>query len=213
MPSSMYLKLITSSYYLHVHTTFPLLPHNKRSLATRIQNSPPLLQQAFYETINAVVRALTGQPSSYQHSQALQRAAILFGTVLPEDIDRSKAVGVVFLQTLLLLVIEVNSHGPSGVNSQAVHLQSMLLGAAVGLAYSMRLHLHNPSDLASDPDRDSDDKLARRCWWTLVILDRLHASSTNSPLLIPDTTAVILTDDQSVLGESMWHLARKSRPT
>jgi hypothetical protein len=41
-------------------------------------------------------------------------------------------------------------------------------------------------------------------------MDRWHAASTSSPLLIPDTSVVVNPEDQALLGEKFYQLARKS---
>lgn len=82
----------------------------------------------------------------------------------------------------------------------------------MGVAYSMKLHLCKPFDELAENDPDSDEKLGRRIWWSLVIMDRWHASSTASPSLIPDSSVVVYPEDQALLGDDLYHLARKSRP-
>lgn len=107
------------------------------------------------------------------------------------------------------MTIEADNHGPSAMRSHNGPSQSVWLGSAIGLAYSMKLHVPKPKEIASDGDADSDEKLARRCWLVLVTMDKFHASSTSSPGLIPDASVVILADDQQ-FGESTFHLASKS---
>ena len=108
------------------------------------------------------------------------------------------------------MAIEADNRDPASARSQVGPPQSVWLGSAVGLAYSMKLHTHKTSSQQSDNDPDSEDKLARRIWWSLVIMDRWHAASTSSPLLIPDTSVVVYPEDQALLGENLYQLARKS---
>jgi hypothetical protein len=79
----------------------------------------------------------------------------------------------------------------------------------VGLSYYLKLHVIRYREKSSDGDPDSDEKLSRRIWWVLVTLDRWHASSTSSPLLIPDTSVVLLPEDHVLLGDAGFQLARK----
>ena len=109
---------------------------------------------------------------------------------------------------MLLMAIEADNRDPA--RAQVGPSQSVWLGSAVGLAYSMKLHVHKSANQQADSDPESDDKLARRIWWSLVIMDRWHAASTSSPLLVPDASIVISPEDQALLGESLYHLARKS---
>merc|ERR1712225_157642 len=87
--------------------------------------------------------------------------------------------------------------------------RSVWLGGAVGVSYSMKLHLHKPFDKLTENDPDTDEKLGRRLWWSLVIMDRWHASSTAGPSLIPDSSVVVYPEDQALLGDDLYQLARK----
>jgi hypothetical protein len=120
------------------------------------------------------------------------------------------ATNLIYLQIMLLLAIEADNRDPASTRGQAGPPQSVWLGSAVGLAYSMKLHVQKMSSQQSENDPDSDDKLARRIWWSLVIMDRWHAASTASPLLIPDTSVVVYPEDQALLGENVYQLARES---
>lgn len=109
---------------------------------------------------------------------------------------------------MLLMAIEADNRDPA--RGQAGFPHSFWLGSAVGLAYSMKLHIHKAANQQSENDPDSEEKLARRIWWSLVIIDRWHAASTSSPLMIPDTSVVVFPEDQVLLGDNLYHLARKS---
>ncbi|KAI5807386.1 hypothetical protein DFH27DRAFT_462838, partial [Peziza echinospora] len=111
---------------------------------------------------------------------------------------------------LILVGLEAENHGPTTTN-QKVFPRAAWLGAAVGLMYS--LHLHD-SRLQREHlvvgDADTDEKIGRRAWWTLVVMDRWHAIGTSSPLFIPDSSTVLLLEDQSVLGAVPYNIARLS---
>ena len=118
---------------------------------------------------------------------------------------------LVYLQTMLLMAIEADNRGPIS-KCQTGLSQSVWLGSAVGLAYSMKLHVYKSPDKQTENDADSEDKLARRVWWCLVMMDKWHASSTSSPLLIPDGTVILSSEDQALLGDQLYHLARECLP-
>jgi hypothetical protein len=120
------------------------------------------------------------------------------------------ATNLIYIQIMLLMAIEADNRDPASTRGQAGPPQSVWLGSAVGSAYSMKLHVQKMSSQQSENDPDSDDKLARRIWWSLVIMDRWHAASTASPLLIPDTSVVVYPEDQALLGENVYQLARES---
>ena len=144
-------------------------------------------------------------PLSEPHSSrnAIQ---LWFTAQLEGPTSRPLATNLTYLQILLLLAIEAGNRVPSAARGQAAASQSVWLGSAVGLAYEMKLHELKffPTD-----DLDSDESLGRRIWWTLVVMDRWHAASMSTPLLISDNAVVLVPEDQSLLGESSFHLARK----
>lgn len=118
---------------------------------------------------------------------------------------RSYRDKLIYLQTLILMGLEADNHGPESTGPP----RAAWLGAAVGLVYSMKLHSNRfPRDKLQTGDPDSDEKLGRRAWWVIVVLDRWHAISTSSPLFIPDSSVALLPEDQSILGTAPYHLAR-----
>jgi hypothetical protein len=111
------------------------------------------------------------------------------------------------------MALEADSRGPATMRGQLGLPRAVWLGSAVGLSYYMKLHIIRCREKSSDGDPDSDEKLSRRIWWVLVTLDRWHASSTSSPLLIPDTSVVLLPEDHVLLGEAGYQLTRKQALT
>ncbi|CAD0047350.1 unnamed protein product [Aureobasidium pullulans] len=79
------------------------------------------------------------------------------------------------------------------------------------VAGQLEINLVRPRErFATEGDPDSEERLARRVWWVLFILDRWHASSTSDLLKLPENSVVLLPEDQILLGESTYHLARLS---
>ncbi len=176
----------------------------------RLTGCSELLRNAFYEALQAAVRSFSlPNGSQFQLPENIRGVAhMIVESQFEVASSRSLATNMTYLQTMLLLAIHAGNQ-PSGPRNQGGPSRSLWLGSAVGLAYSMKLHLHNQPEKGVENDPDSDEKLARRIWWTLVIMDRWHASSTSSPLLIPDESVVVYPEDQNVLGEYVYHLARK----
>jgi hypothetical protein len=50
---------------------------------------------------------------------------------------------------------------------------------------------------------------ARRVYWTALIIDRFHASSQSTDMMIRRYSGKLSRDDYSALGEVGYHLARK----
>ena len=127
---------------------------------------------------------------------------------------RTSVMNLVHLQTLILTAIATDNYGPSSLKGEhGGASKPSVLGRAVGLAYSMRLHVPSlNTDSEIESDLDSDENVATRAWWTLIMLDRWNAISTSSPLFIPNDSVVILPSLRALLGEGVFHLARKFCP-
>jgi hypothetical protein len=110
---------------------------------------------------------------------------------------------------MILMTLEADNHGPATLRSHSGPPRATWIGGAIGLAYSLKLQ-HNRCGDTTAGDPDSDDRLGRRAWWVLVVLDRWHAISTSSPLFIPDSNVILLPEDQSLIGTTPFHLVRLS---
>jgi hypothetical protein len=109
------------------------------------------------------------------------------------------------------MALESDNHGPATIRGQAGPSRAEWLGRAAGVAGQLEINvIRNSSQSIVDGDRDSEERLARRVWWVLFILDRWHASSTADLLKLPENSVVLLPEDQMLLGESTYHLARLS---
>ncbi|KAK4998167.1 hypothetical protein LTR28_013753, partial [Elasticomyces elasticus] len=120
----------------------------------------------------------------------------------------TSATNLVYLQTLIMMALESDNHGPATMRGQAGPSRSEWLGRAAGVASQLEINVVKHRDsLLTGGDPDSEDRLGRRVWWVLFILDRWHASSTADLLKLPENSVVLLPDDLSLLGESTYHLA------
>jgi hypothetical protein len=197
-------------YYNIIHPTFPLLPNTKARLRSRLANCPVALREAFLEAFYAAVRSLPSSTAPPPDFQSTRKAVDLitasqFGNVA----TRTMSTNIIFLQSLILMALEADNHGPATMRGQLGPPRAVWLGSAVGLSYYLKLHVFRYREKPSDGDPDSDEKLSRRIWWVLVTLDRWHASSTSSPLLIPDTSVVLFPEDRILLGDVVFQLTRK----
>lgn len=194
--------------YSAIYPTYPFLSSSKRGLGQRLGRCPPLLSEAFLEALYAAVRSSpTSNIPQQPERQGLRHANELLSAYQWETATtRNLLTNTIHLQTLIFMAIEADNHGVASLRGQQG--RSIWLGSAVALAYSMKLHILRTN--LGDADADSDEKMARRTWWTLVIMDRWHAASTASPVLIPEASIVLLPEDQALLGETPYHLARKS---
>ncbi|KAH8803820.1 hypothetical protein F5882DRAFT_140741 [Hyaloscypha sp. PMI_1271] len=195
------------SYYKIMHPTFPLLSQSKARLNSRWSSYPVTLRDALYSALHSAVNSFPSATSLPENKSSRKGMQLWFTAQLEAPASRSFATNLAYLQILLLLAIEAGNRVPGAARGQAALSQSVWLGNAVGLAYEMKLYEYK-APLTDDPD--SDERLGRRIWWSLVIMDRWHAASMSTPLLVSDNALVLMPEDQSLLGESLFHLTRKS---
>ena len=201
--------LIIPRYYKAIHPTYPLLSHSKARLSAKLAACSPALKDAFYEALYAATQSITAPSVPAAERRGTKKASQILALQSEAAATGNTSTNMVYLQTMLLLAIEAGNRGPVS-NGQATLPQSVWLGSAIGLAHSMKLYINKSPEKQSDNDTDSDDRLARRVWWSLVIMDRFHATSAGNPLQIPDYCVVLLPEDQALLGDVLYQLARKS---
>ncbi|EPS41165.1 hypothetical protein H072_4959 [Dactylellina haptotyla CBS 200.50] len=199
-------------YYTIIHPTFPFLPHSKARLRLRLSLASSRVREAVLQALYCAVRsnpASTLIPTGPFESRGV--AELAFAAQYEDPASRSIADNLIYLQTLIFLILEADNRGPTAIKGQFGPPRALWLGAAIGLAYNLRLHHGNTGIKASEGDHDdSDEKLGRRAWWTLVVLDRWNAVSTSSPLHIPDSSVVLLQEDQLLLGSAAYQITRLS---
>ena len=205
---------VINEYYRIIHQTFPLLPNNKNRLRERLANCPSSLREAFLAALDCTMRTFPAtvlQPNS-NYPQALKKASEQLARYpFDNPSSHTNATNLVYLQTLLLMALESDNHGPATIRGQAGPSRAEWLGRAAGVAGQLEINvIRNSSQSIMEGDRDSEERLARRVWWVLFILDRWHASSTADLLKLPENSVVLLPEDQILLGESTYHLARLS---
>ena len=203
-------KTIVTRYYRIIHPTYPILPLSTTRLRSRLLDCPPVLRAAFLEALYATVRsspASTLRPA--RDAQGARKASeLITGFQFETHASHFKSTNLIYLQTMILMVLEADNHATQ--RGQSGPPRAVWLGAAVGLSYTLKLHINPSRTRYSLNDPDSDENLGRRNWCILAILDRWHAVSTSSPLLIPDSSVILMPEDQSLLGDSVYHLLRKS---
>lgn len=205
---------VVDEYYRIIHQTFPLLPHSKNNLRKRLGDCPSGLRESFLIVLECTMRTFPSSTLRANHTYApsMKRAAELLASYPFENPQsHSSSTNLVYLQTLLLMALESDNHGPATVRGQAGPSRSEWLGRAAGVAGQLEINLVRPRErFVTEGDPDSEERLSRRVWWVLFILDRWHASSTADLLKLPENSVVLLPEDQILLGESTYHLARLS---
>lgn len=205
---------VMDEYYRIIHQTFPLLPNNKNRLQQRLQDCPASLRDGFLAALDCTLRSFptTSLKPNPNYAQALKKAVEMLARYpFDNPSTHNDATNLTYLQTLLLMALEADNHGPATIRGQAGPSRAEWLGRAAGVAGQLEINvIRKSNDSILGGDRDSDARLARRVWWVLFILDRWHASSTADLLKLPENSVVLLPEDQILLGESTYHLARLS---
>jgi hypothetical protein len=171
------------------------------------------VREALLEALYATVRNNPSSAIRANSSPTNSRRACELCTASQFESQDSRAgssAGLLYLQTVILMALEADNHGPAAKEGQLGPPRAVWVGSAVGLAYNLKLHHNKVGESFAHGDPDSDEKLGRRAWWVLVILDRWHAISTSSPSFIPDPNVVLLPEDQALIGLTPYHLVRKS---
>ncbi|KAF2223454.1 hypothetical protein BDZ85DRAFT_295723 [Elsinoe ampelina] len=205
---------VVDEYYRNIHQTFPLLPHSKNNLRIRLSACPPGLREAFVTVLGCMMRTFPSSSlrATQSYASNMKRAAeLIAGYPFDNPASHTPGTNLVYLQTLLLMALESDNHGPANMRGQGGPSRAEWLGRAAGVAGQLEINLIRPREsFATEGDPDSEERLARRVWWVLFILDRWHASSTADLLKLPENSVVLLPEDQILLGESTYHLARLS---
>ncbi|KAI1387995.1 uncharacterized protein F4822DRAFT_298852 [Hypoxylon trugodes] len=200
-----------SGYLNVVHTSFPLLAESKARVEGQLSQCPSLLRDAFIEALYGTMQSFVSIPGLYTNVD-IGSATRMITEWESDTTPRTMVMNLVHLQTLILTAIGTDNYGPASLKGEhGGPSKASMLGRAVGLAYSMRLHVSSV-EMAVDAqlEPDSNENIAIRVWWSLVMLDRWNAISTANPLFIPNDSVVIMPSLNLVLGDNVYHLARLS---
>ncbi|KAI1324367.1 hypothetical protein F5Y16DRAFT_381279 [Xylariaceae sp. FL0255] len=196
--------------YLNVvHQCLPFLAKTKARVQEQLAQCPTLLQDAFIETFHGTMQSFISAPGLYTQSDVGYATRLV--AAWESDLSaRNSVTNLVHLQMLILMVIGTDNYGPSSLKGEhGGPSKASVLGRAVGLAYSMRLHL-GTLEASTESDYDLNENISVRAWWVLTMLDRWNAVSTASPLFIPNDSVVMLPQLNTLLGENVYHLTRLS---
>lgn len=204
---------VVDEYYRLIHQTFPLLPHSKPRLRVRLANCSPPLREAFLLTLELLIHTspstlLQGLSDPSKHTK--RAAELISASQFAAISTRSLSTDIIYIQTLIIMALASDNFGPATMRGQVGPPRAEWLGRAIGMATHLKLNTARSRDRIGEGDPDADEKLGRRVWWILFILDRWHSSSTNSLLQLPDNSSTLVAEDQIMLGESTYHLARLS---
>jgi hypothetical protein len=196
-------KLTGFRYLTCIHQYLPFLTSNKAKLQVELALYPQQLRDSFVEALYASV-------TSFSSMEKVGDARIAQSMLLEWDegtkSDQSPATRLLYLQTLLLLIVEADNRALSHPSSH----KRILLGMAIAEAYEMKLYLSkNEVNLDGEVDLDSVEQLRLRAWWSLVMLDRWNAIGNGTAPIINNEAAVAPNYLRSALGETSYLLLRR----
>lgn len=176
--------------FLAIQPVYPILPSSKEKMQLLLAQCPAPVKTAFVLALQAVGQTTPGD---------VKQASALLSEWETSNEPRSRAADIVHAQTLVLLTTDADW--------RALPSLPFLLSRAVALANTMKLWRFTPVE--EQTDVDSEDMLAVRIWWSIVLLDRWNAAGTGSPAHIPDKSAVVPAGLENIVGEICFHYIRK----
>jgi hypothetical protein len=172
--------------------------------------SPPILQKAFFNAFSFMVKPFFIDPDAQVESGAAT-TLLLLNEWEAEGSSRSPVTDLVRIQTLVMALISIDCTGvASSKGQQGGPSKTEILTRAAGIGYSMKL-FSRPVPLNPDPEMDlnSDENVALRTWWVLVMLDRWNAIGMATPPTINDYSVVVQPGLKHIVGEVVFVLIRK----
>lgn len=191
---------MAARYYQQIHSHFPILSDSPASLQPHLDRTSPGVREAFMAAFCAAVTAV-----AYANSDNKTRRASELLAALQRDEPTSRAShdNLVYLQALIFMDIATEHSGP--VRNQ----NTTWIAIAVSIASHLRLYLNNEPEAAEIGPVYPSSKAERRAWLVLVVLDRWHAASIASPLLVVDESVHLLPSDRALLGVTAYELVRE----
>lgn len=172
--------LTSFSYYQKVHTLMPILPHTRERTLELLHQCNREVQETFCYALYTVTRTdLSRVAGNFEKVTSFDNAQdlLLYYTKQPLIVN-STAVNLIWLQTLLLMIIDADTRGPDNFVLKDGIPKHNLVQAASKLGYDLaKSQGQLKNKRATDPDVDSDANLTRRNWVSLIILSRWYAIS------------------------------------
>ncbi|EAU33645.1 conserved hypothetical protein [Aspergillus terreus NIH2624] len=173
-----------NAYYSKIHPWFPILPHSSERLHALLHLCSREVQEIFLYSLYTVTRTnierLIGnfeRVTSFDNAQDL----LLYYTRQPAII-RPTGVNLIWLQTILLMILDCDSRGPDNFVLKDGVPKHSLIQSASKLGSDLAKNLGQlKSKRSSDADVDSDANLVRRSWVSLAIMSRWYAISVADP--------------------------------
>lgn len=196
------------SYYQFIHPSLPLLSDDRQSVFGIVSTCPNSLIEAFYGALHAACRAIVSSDLSSSDSTHTQITADLLTRCELDDPLRTFQARLVYVQALTLMSLEAQCRTHNPLLRQTGGSLSRWLGSAVTNALEMKLYSTQPQE---GTEIDNEAKVARQLWLSLCVLERIACHSTGIPTKISEDYFQFSRQDVGIVGEPLFHLARKFR--
>ena len=168
-------------------------------LTRNLANAHATIREALLGALNVFVR-ISDQTTGPNFKLMGEKLMVL---QLEDLRARSTDDNLIHLQALLFMALTTDSSGP-------VHLQqSPWIDLALKVAIFLKLQLNGPCTHVAGSDPDTYDKLSRRAWLILVVIDRWHASSITCRHLTDEDNSALFPEDKDLLGVTGYRFARR----
>lgn len=191
-----------NAYYQKIHPVFPILSHSKERLLEILHQCSREVQEIFLYSLYTVTRTNMDRViSTFERVTSFDNAQdlLLYYTRQPA-LARPTGVNLIWLQTMLLMILDCDSRGPDNFVLKDGVPKHSLIQSASKLGSDLAKGLGQlKSKRSSDPDVDSEANLVRRNWVALAILSRWHAISVADPSIL-GTYEIGGREDERVVG-------------
>ncbi|KAK2061600.1 hypothetical protein LY76DRAFT_507577 [Colletotrichum caudatum] len=197
---------VFNGYLTVIQPYLPFLPSSKAQIQDYLAQCPGLLREAFVEALSGTIHSF---PSFQSGSAGDVRLAhtLLVEWEASDSTSRTPIANLVFLQTLLLMIIEADNRPLGSIGAP----KESLLGRAVASANALKLYQAKADLSEAEAGTDTESQLRVRIWWSLVMLDRWNAVGAAVPSLIRDESVVVSASLKAVVGEVQYLLIRASK--
>lgn len=176
-----------NSYYSTIHIVFPILPNSKERLLELLHLCTREVQEIFlYSLYTATRTSIDRLVGSFERVTSFDNAQdLLLYYTRQSAMARPNGVNLIWLQTILLMVLDCDARGPDNFVLKDGVPKHSLIQSASKLGSDLAKNLGQlKSKRSSDADVDSDANLVRRNWVSLAIMSRWYAISVNDPTVL-----------------------------
>ena len=204
--------LITYRYFRIYHPVTPYLSTNRQALRLHLGRCHESLRHSFSLSLGCAVRSSPYTSINLEENKMTnaEQLEIVVSKSYKEIIagNNQRHNGILYIQILISVVIFHINRGASDIKLLDTAALAEWLGRIAGILAFLKFETVRSCSSMDDQEIDSDEKLSRRIFWTVFVLDRWQALGTSRLPQIPEFHAVLSPEDESVLGKTLYQIAR-----